>query len=110
MKLKLKFQYLGSDVKRQLTGKDPNVGKHWAQKEEGTMEDEMVGWHHQLNEYEFQQTAGGSEEQEAWHSAVHGGLKEWHDWAMEQQQKQVLSAPGNHHSSFCFYGFKYFLK
>ena len=40
------------------------------------MEDEMVGWHHQLNEYEFQQTAGGSEEQEAWHSAVHGGLKE----------------------------------
>ena len=35
----------------------------------------MVGWHHQLNEYEFQQTAGGSEEQEAWHSAVHGVSK-----------------------------------
>ena len=44
------------------------------QKEEGTMEDEMVE-HHRLNEYEFQQTAGGSEEQEAWHSAVHGVSK-----------------------------------
>ena len=31
--------------------------------------------HHRLNEYEFQQTAGGSEEQEAWHSAVHGVSK-----------------------------------
>ena len=29
------------------------------------MEDEMVGWHHQLNGYEFEQTAGGSEEQES---------------------------------------------
>ena len=75
MKLKLKFQYLGSDVKSQLTGKDPNVGKHRMQEEEGTMEGEMVGWHHQLNEYEFQQTARGSEEQEAWHSAVHGVSK-----------------------------------
>ena len=26
-------------------------------------EDEMVGWHHQLNDYEFEQTPGYSEEQ-----------------------------------------------
>ena len=26
-------------------------------------EDEMVGWHHQLNEYEFEQTLGHSEGQ-----------------------------------------------
>ena len=26
-------------------------------------EDEMVGWHHQLNEYEFEQTLGDSEGQ-----------------------------------------------
>ena len=27
------------------------------------MEDEMVGWHHWLNGYEFEQTLGGSEGQ-----------------------------------------------
>ena len=27
-------------------------------REKGTTEDEMVGWHHQLNGYEFEQTLG----------------------------------------------------
>jgi len=31
----------------------------------------MVGWHHQLNGHEFEQTLGDSEGQEAWHAAVH---------------------------------------
>ena len=30
---------------------------------EGMTEDEMVGWHHQLNEHEFEQTPGDSEGQ-----------------------------------------------
>ena len=38
-------------------------------------QDEMVGWHHQLNEHESEQTLGDSEEQEAWHAAVHGETK-----------------------------------
>ena len=29
--------------------KDPDSGKDWGQKEKGTREDEMVGWHHRLN-------------------------------------------------------------
>ena len=29
-----------------------------------TTEDEMVGWHHQLNEHEFEQTQGENEGQE----------------------------------------------
>ena len=29
----------------------------------GATEDEMVGWHHQLNEHEFEQTQGDSEGQ-----------------------------------------------
>ena len=41
------------DVKSWLTGKDPDAGKYWGQEEKGTTEDEMVGWHHQLNEHEF---------------------------------------------------------
>ena len=31
--------------------KDPGFGKDWRQEEKGTIEDEVVGWHHQLNEY-----------------------------------------------------------
>ena len=41
------------DVKSWFTGKDTDAGKDWGWEEKGTMEDEMVGWHHQLNEYEF---------------------------------------------------------
>ena len=41
------------DVKNWLFGKDPNAGKDLRQEEKGMTEDEMVGWHHQLNEHEF---------------------------------------------------------
>ena len=47
------------DAKSQLTGKD--AGKDWRQKEKGTTEDEMVGWHHRLKGHEFEQTLGDSE-------------------------------------------------
>ena len=51
------------DSKSQLIWKDPDAGKDWGHKEKGTTEDEMVGWHHQLNGHEFQQTQGDSEGQ-----------------------------------------------
>ena len=35
-------------------------------------EDEMVGWHHQLDGYEFEQTPGDRKDREAWSAAVHG--------------------------------------
>ena len=41
------------DVKSWLTWKDPDAGKDWGQEEKGTTEDEMVGWYHWLNGYEF---------------------------------------------------------
>ena len=40
------------DAKSWLTGKDPDAGQDWRQ-EKGMTEDEMVGWHHQLDEHEF---------------------------------------------------------
>ena len=46
------------DVKNWLNGKDPDVGKDWRQEEKGTTEDEMVGWHHQLDGHEFEQAQG----------------------------------------------------
>ena len=35
-------------------------------------EDEMVGWHHQLNGHEFKQTLGDGKDREGWRAAVHG--------------------------------------
>ena len=38
------------DVKSSLIWKGPDTRKVWKQEEKGTTEDEMVGWHHQVNE------------------------------------------------------------
>ena len=45
-------------VKRWLIWKDTDAGKDWRQEEKGLTEDEMVGWHHQLNGREFVWTPG----------------------------------------------------
>ena len=44
----------------QLIGKDSDTGKDLGQEEKGTAEDEIVGWHHQFNGHEFEQTLGDS--------------------------------------------------
>ena len=49
------------DAKSKLIGKDPDAGKDSRLEEKGTLEDEMVGWHHQLNGNEFEQTPEDSE-------------------------------------------------
>ena len=46
------------DAKNWLIGRDLNARKDWRQWEKGMTEDEMVGWHHQLNGHEFEQAAG----------------------------------------------------
>ena len=46
------------NAKSWLIRKDPDVGKDWRQEEKGTTEDEIVGWHHRLNWYEFEETLG----------------------------------------------------
>ena len=51
------------DAKSQLIEKDHYVGKDCGQEEKGAPEDEMAGWHHWLNEHEFEQTPGDSEGQ-----------------------------------------------
>ena len=35
-------------------GKDSDAGRDWGQEEKGTTEDEMAGWHHQLDGREFE--------------------------------------------------------
>ena len=51
------------DVKNWLIGKDPDAGKDWRQEEKGTTKDETVGWHHWLDEHEFEQAPGVGEGQ-----------------------------------------------
>ena len=45
------------DAKKWLIGKDPDAGKDWRW-EKGTTENEMVEWHHQLDEHEFERALG----------------------------------------------------
>ena len=37
-----------------LVGKDSDAWRDWRQEEKGTTEDEMAGWHHQLDGHEFE--------------------------------------------------------
>ena len=65
------------DVKNWLLGRDPDAGEDWRQEEKGTAEEEIVGWHHRLNEHKFEQAPGVGDGREAWHAAVHGVVKSW---------------------------------
>ena len=51
------------DAKNWFIGKDPDAEKNWRQEEKGMTEDEMVGWHHWLNEHEFEQALGVGDRQ-----------------------------------------------
>ena len=57
-------------AKSWLIRKDSDAGKDWRQEERGMTEDETVGWHHQLNGRESEQTLGDTEKQESlvWYS------------------------------------------
>ena len=46
------------DTGSQLIGTDPDAGEERRQEEKGITEDEMIGWHHQFNGHEFEQTLG----------------------------------------------------
>ena len=46
------------EAKDWLIRKDSDAGKDWRQEEKGTIEDEMVGWHHQLDGHEFEHALG----------------------------------------------------
>ena len=73
------------DAKSWLIGKHPDSGKDWRQEEKGTTEDEMVGWHHQLNGHGFGWTPGAGDGQGGLACCDSWGLKEldtteWLNW------------------------------
>ena len=91
--LKLKLQYFWLPCgKNWLIGKDPDAGKYWRQEEKGMIEDEMVGWHHQLNGLKFEQALGVGDEQGSLAGCSPRGCKEsdmterlnWTDWYLQK--------------------------
>ena len=75
--LKLKLQYFGH-----LMWSADSLEKPWCWEilkagREGNDKGEMVGWHHQLNGHEFEQTLGDGERQGTWCAAVHGVMNSW---------------------------------
>ena len=63
------------DAKSWLIGKDPDAGRDWGQ-EKGMAEEEMIGWHHQLNGHEFGWTLGVGDGQ--------GGLECCGSWGCKE--------------------------
>ena len=59
-----------------LIGKDSDAGRDWGQEEKGTTEDEMSGWHHQLDGREFEWTLGDGDGQ--------GGLACCDSWGCKE--------------------------
>ena len=70
------------DAKNWLIGKDPDAGKDWTQ-EKGMTEDEMVGWHHQLDGHKFEQALEVGDEQGSMACCSPWGRRVGHDWATE---------------------------
>ena len=73
------------DVKNRMIGKDPDGGKDWRQEEKGTMEDKMVGQHHQRDRHEFEWTPGVGDGQGGLVCCSPWGCRVRHDLATEQQ-------------------------
>ena len=64
------------DAKNWLIGKDRAGRRHGRQEEQGTTEDERIGYHHQLDGHEFEQALGVADEQESLACCSPWALKE----------------------------------
>jgi len=69
------------DAKNWLIRKNPDAEKDWRQEEKGTTEDEMVGWHHRLNDVSLSKLW----ERKPGVLQSMGSQRVGHDWATEQQ-------------------------
>ena len=85
-------------VKSWLIGKDSDAGRDWGQEEKGTTEDEMAGWHHRLDECEFEWTPGVGDGQgglACCNSWVAKSRTQLSDWTELNWRKQYFPNIGN---------------
>ena len=82
-------------VKSWRIGKDSDAGRDWGQEEKGTTEDEMAGWHHQLDGGEFEWTPGVGDGQGGLACCSSWGPKdsnttEWLNWLEQLHASSLL--------------------
>ena len=82
-------------AKNWLIGKEPDSGKDWRQEKKGTTEEEMVGWHHQLDGHEFEQAPRVGDRLTGKPSVLKsmGSQRVGHDWATELTKRSPSSEP-----------------
>ena len=81
------------DVKNWLTVRDPDAVKDWGQEEQGTTEDEMVGWHYSMD-MSLSKLQEIVMDRGVWHAVVHGVAKRqtWlSDWTTKGWEGFVVS-------------------
>ena len=91
MMLKLKLQYFGHLMWRFDSLEKTDAERDWGQEEKGMPEDEMAGWHHQLDEHEFEWTLGVDDGQGGLACCNSWGHRVGHDWATELNWEEKKS-------------------
>ena len=89
-----------------LIWKAPDARKDWGQEEKGTTEDEIVGWHHQLNGHELEQAPGVGDRQEGLACCSPWGHKEsdtterlnWTELQEAGQEPAIICSGGQSNS------------
>ena len=92
-------------AKNWLIWKDPDAGKDLGQ-EKGTTEDEMFGWHHQLDGNGFGWTLGVGDGQGGLTCYVHGLAKSWAGLSDWTELKWGRKRANQHTFLITFYGFR----
>ena len=78
------------DAKSQVIRKDPDVGKDWKQEEKEMTKEQIVGWHHWLNGYEFEQAPGVGDGQGSLVCCSPWGHRIGHDWVMNNNNNNHI--------------------
>ena len=89
------------DANSWLIWKDPDVGKDWRQEEKGTIEDEMVRWHHRLNGHEFGETPGVGDGQGGLGCCGSWDRRVRNDWPTKLNCTEGLQKVCQFQSSYC---------
>ena len=92
--LTLKLQYLATWCKELTHWKRPWCWERLKEGAEGMTEDEMVGWHHQLNGHELEQILGNTEGQGSLGCCSSWSLKvlETTDWTITVKVKDLYTS------------------